>query len=88
MPVAKCSNPESFNDLRPISVTSGVSRLFDRIIMKNSLRQSYCDWFSSNKHGLRKGCSTSIALVTLQNQVGSFDEKVYGYTRIMSIDKT
>lgn len=65
-PIAKCSNPSSFGDLRPISILCALSKVVEKIV-DFQLRQH----LSSNKilpgvqSGFRPGfsCSSALALV-------------------------
>ena len=82
--VAKCSNPESFNDFRPIAITSWCRDYLSILLWKTPSDKVITIGYL--QIGFRKGCSTSTALVALQYQVASFDEQGYDYTRIMSID--
>lgn len=63
-PIAKVSSPSNLSDFRPISITSVLSKAFERVI--NDQIQSYVNregLLSDLQSGFRRGHSTTTALV-------------------------
>ena len=86
VPIPKTSEPKNFGDYRPVSITSIVSRIFEKIVMKRFVSSQYNTWLPSNQHGFRNGASTTTAILELQNHVASSEEKHFDYMRILSVD--
>jgi hypothetical protein len=84
-PIPKISKPNCFSDLRPISVTSLLSRLFERFIVHNFLLPSIptadlCDQFAFRPTG-----STTAALVNTIHTVTKMLE-TNDYVRCILVD--
>ena len=86
VPIPKTSEPKNFGDYRPVSITSIISRIFEKIVMKRFVSPQYNTWLPSNQHGFRNGASTTTAILELQNHVASSEEKHFDYMRILSGD--
>ena len=82
--LAKVSSPKQPKDLRPVSVTSVMSRVFERLIYQNYM-QPYNRWLTRNQYGFRKHSSTSCLLIRLQYHLWNFREN-YDYVRFFSLD--
>ena len=84
-PLPKVSSPKQPKDLRPDSVTSVMSRVFERLIYQNYLQGPYNRWLTRNQYGFRKHSSTSCMLIRLQHHLWNFREN-YDYVRFFSLD--
>jgi len=67
--VEKTSNPTSLTDFRPISVTSILSRLTEKLVFKNWLLPAIPDFYLHDQFGSRPRGSTTFALVYLTHHV-------------------
>ena len=81
----KVSSPKQQKDLRPVSVTSVMSRVFERLIYQNYLQGPYNRWLTRNEYGFRKLSSISCMLIRLQHHLWNFSEN-YDYVRFFSLD--
>ena len=81
----KVSSPKQPKDLRLVSVTSVMSRVFERLIYQNYLQGPYNRWLTRNQYGFRKHSSTSCILIGLQHHLWNFCES-YDYVRFFSLD--
>ena len=81
----KVSSPKQPKDLRPVSVTSVMSRVIERLIYQNYLQGPYNRWLTRNQYGFRKHSSTSCMLIRLQHHLWIFREN-YDYVRFFSLD--
>ena len=84
-PMPKVSSPKQPKDLRPVSVTSVMSRVFERLIYQNYLQGPYNRWLTRNQYGFRKHSSTSCMLIRLQHHLWNFREN-YDNVRFFSLD--
>ena len=67
-PVQKISNPDSLADFRPISVTSLLSRLTEKLVVGNWLMPAIPDNYINDQFGFRPTGSTTSALVYMTHQ--------------------
>ena len=74
------SSPRQPKNLRPVSVTSVMPRVFERLIYQNYLQGPYNRWLTRNQYGFRKHSSTSCMLIRLQHHLWNFREN-YDYVR-------
>lgn len=70
LPLPKVNQPESFSDLRPISLLPVLSKLFEKILH----RQMFCFMNNNNllakyQSGFRKGYSSVTALLNVQDDI-------------------
>ena len=75
----KQGNILKIEELRPISLTSVIGKLMERIIMKklNTVAEENL-WIPEFQKGFRKGTSTLDKLVTIQQEIhGAFKRKQY-----------
>ena len=85
-PVPKISNPKGFDDFRPISVTSILSRLAERLIVQRYVLPVLCnDGIIDDQFGFRPTGSTTSALVYLTHNVTRLLEN-NKYVRCLLID--
>ena len=65
-PVPKVSTINDFNkDLRPISLTSTLSKIAEEFIIERELKPSLLHWLESHQFGFIPGSSTTYALISI-----------------------
>ena len=64
-PIAKVDHPAEWSDYRPISLTSNLSKVFEKILVKFIVRHTSLIWLNNNQHGFLAGRSTLDAAVTV-----------------------
>jgi hypothetical protein len=62
-PIAKVEHPSSWSDYRPISLTSNLCKVFEKIIVKFILSITWRIWKSNKQYGFLPGRSTVDAAV-------------------------
>jgi hypothetical protein len=62
-PIPKVEHPKEWEDYRPISVTSSLSKVFERIICKIIIERTKNIWKNNKQHGFLPGKSTMDALI-------------------------
>ena len=67
VPIAK-TNPPKINELRPISLLSLPSKVFERVIL-NQLKTLFIQNYDKAQFGFRPGSSTTCALLALQSHI-------------------
>lgn len=69
-PLAKCSNPKQYSDLRIISILPTISKLIERV-MYSQMEQYFLDnkLISDNQAGFRKGFNTAHTLATVLDDI-------------------
>jgi hypothetical protein len=84
-PVEKTKNPVSLADFRPISVTSILSRLTEKLVVRNWLMPAIPDYYIDDQFGFRPTGSTTCALVYLTHHVTELLE-TNSYVRCLCVD--
>lgn len=82
IPLAKITNPTSFNDMRPISILSILSKILERIMclqITDHLNQN--NLFLASQSGFRKGYSCTTALLNVTDEIFRAIDK--GETAVM-----
>lgn len=70
LPLPKVNNPVNFSDLRPISLLSVLSKVFEKIIYGQIFKYfSTNDLFPSSQSGFRKGYSTATVLLKVLDDI-------------------
>ena len=71
-PIKKKTNPKTVNDFRPISITSCICRIFERII-RDAVQRFLRDNFSLNlsQHGFMRGRSTLTTHLVYSNEIST-----------------
>ena len=76
-PVAKIDHPASWSDYRPISLTSNLCKVFEKILVKFIIRTTSSIWQHNNQHGFLPGRSTTDAAVKVIFDLESaFDQRL------------
>jgi Reverse transcriptase (RNA-dependent DNA polymerase) len=84
-PVPKTRNPASLADFRPISVTSILSRVTEKLVVRNWLMPAIPDSYLVDQFGFRRTGSTTCALVYLTHYVTEMLES-HCYVRCLCVD--
>ena len=82
----KVSEFKGHSDLRPISVTSILSRVVEKIIVKKYLWPSLNDEMMNDQFGFRPTGSTACALIYMLHTIYSMFENGNEYVRCILID--
>ena len=85
-PIPKPGKRIAHENMRPISVTNIIARLFERLVYSKYVKASYNTWLPRNQFGFRARGSPEGALISLQNTCRSFYSQGFDYVRIVSID--
>lgn len=76
VPIGKIENPSSHKDYRPISILPAISKIFESLLAKQ-----LNDYLTRNallsplQSGYRKNCSTTTALIKIENDIKSALDK-------------
>jgi Reverse transcriptase (RNA-dependent DNA polymerase) len=84
-PVQKISNPDFLADFRPISVTSILSRLTEKLVVRNWLMPAIPDNYINDQFGFRPIGSTTSELVYMTHNVTEMLETNF-YVRCLCVD--
>jgi hypothetical protein len=77
-PIAKVDYPTEWSDYRPISLTSNLCKVFEKILVKFIVRHTRTIWRSNNQHGFLPGRSTLEASIkVLFDLEGAHDQKIH-----------
>ena len=86
-PVFKKGDPTSVKNYRPVSVLPNVSKVFERVMLKQILEQMN-KYLSQNLCGYRKGFSTQTALTMVLEKWKNFlDDNGYAGVVLMDLSK-
>lgn len=85
IPLPKVTSPKVFKDLRPLSLTPILSRVFERMVYDKYVRQAYQKSLSSYQFGFRKRSSTTFALIKMLNEIMKLKQS-NDYCRILTLD--
>jgi hypothetical protein len=76
-PIAKVEHPSSWSDYRPISLTSHLCKVFEKIIVKFILSITWRIWKSNKQYGFLPGRSTVDAAVHVFYDISkAFDQAI------------
>ena len=76
-PIAKVDHPTSWSDYRPISLTSNLCKVFEKILVKFIVSHTSAIWTNNNQHGFLPGRSTLDASIrVLFDLEGAHDRKI------------
>jgi hypothetical protein len=69
-PLAKVDHPTSWGDYRPISLTSNICKIFERVIAKYIINTTSNIWTSNKQHGFLPGRGTMDAITQVLFDIG------------------
>jgi hypothetical protein len=84
-PVPKVASPAALSDFRPISVTPILSRLAEKIVVKNWLRPAIPKYAIADQYAFKPTGSTTCALIHFMHHATQMLEK-NNYVRCLLID--
>jgi len=64
-PIAKVDHPAGWSDFRPISLTSNLCKVFEKILVKYIVGHTSAIWVDNHQHGFLPGRSTLDAALTV-----------------------
>ena len=82
----KVALPGSQIDLGPIAITSIMSRIMERTLIKSFVARNYEEEIEARQHGFRVGGSTENALIRLQKDFRHFELVGFDYVWIISLE--
>ena len=86
-PIFKKGDPTSVKNYRPVSVLPNVSKVFERVMLKQILEQMN-KYLSQNLCGYRKGFSTQTAVTMVLEKWKNFlDDNGYAGVVLMDLSK-
>ena len=88
MPLPKETPFRTCNQLRPISLTNIIMRLFERVVFRCELSHVINNSIGSDQFAYRKGLNTTMALVKCQHEWLRRLDSDADFIRIFSFDFT
>ena len=68
-PITKCRNPVQMKDYRPISILSPMSKVYEKVILKQLSAFMKMMLYKNTQSGSRKGHSSTMLLLKLQDDI-------------------
>ena len=68
-PIPKCRNPVQMKDYRPISILSPMSKVYEKVILKQLSAFMKMMLYKNTQSGSRKGHSSTMLLLKLQDDI-------------------
>lgn len=85
-PIPKESPITVCSQLRPISLTNIIVRLFERLVYKQEMSKEFKSIINENQFAYKEGCNTTLALLKCQHKwLKSLDSNA-DYVRVLSFD--
>ena len=85
-PIPKETNTTSLDQLRAISVTDMIMRLFERLAINNESSKSVHTYIHSDQYAYRDHCSTEMALLHNQHTWMKWLDDPTDFARVLSFD--
>ena len=85
-PIPKVTNISALDQLRPISVTDIIMRLFERLILDFELRKPVSRFIHSDQFAYKKDCGTETALLRNQHFWMRWLDGHSNFVRVLSFD--
>ena len=85
-PIPKVTNISALDQLRPISVTDIIMRLFERLILDFELRKAVSRFIHSDQFAYKKDCGTETALLRNQHFWMRWLDGHSNFVRVLSFD--
>ena len=84
-PIPKCKNPH-FEDFRPISLLSCISKVFERLVLRSVATQLY-HCYGPNQHAYRPFSSTTTALIEICEHITrELDVRTTSHVNVFCLD--
>ena len=85
-PIPKETPFETCNQLRPISLTNVIMRLFERVVVKQELSPVLKSAIGSDQFAYKEGCNTTLALLTCHHHWLKWLDRTTEFVRGFSFD--
>ena len=85
-PIPKETNMSTLNQLRPISVTDVIMRIFERLVLTSYLKKPVVAHVDTNQYAYREKCSTEMALLYNQHFWMKCLDSSADFIRVFSFD--
>ena len=86
-PIPKETTFETCNQLRPISLTNVIMRLFERVVVKQELSPALgSSAIGPDQFAYKEGCNTTLALLTCQHHWLKWLDGAMDFVRVFSFD--
>ena len=85
-PIPKESPVTECTQLRPISLTNIIMRLFERLVFKQEMSTEFKSIINNDQFGFRDGCNTTLALLKCQHFWLSALDRDSDFVRVLSFD--
>ena len=85
-PIPKETPFETCNQLRPISSTNVIIRLFERVVVKQELSPVLKSAFGPDQFAYKEGCNTALALLTCHHHWLKWLDRTTDFVRVFSFD--
>ena len=85
-PIPKESPVTDCTQLRPISLTNIIMRLFERLVFKQEMSTEFKSIINNDQFGFRDGCNTTLALLKCQHFWLSALDRDSDFVRVLSFD--
>ena len=84
-PIAKETPFETCKQLRPISLTNVIMRLFERVVVKQELSPVLKSAIGSDQFAYKEGCNTTLALLTWHHHWLKWLDRTTDFVRVLSL---
>ena len=87
-PIPKETPFETCNQLRPISLTNVIMRVFEKVVVKQELSPVLKSAIGPDQFAYKDGCNTTLALLTCQQHRLKWLDRTTDFVRVFSFDFT
>ena len=84
-PIAKETPFETCKQLRPISLTNVIMRLFERVVVKQELSPVLKSAIGPDQFAYKEGCNTTLALLTWHHHWLKWLDRTTDFVRVFSL---
>ena len=85
-PITKETRFETCKQLRPISLTNVIMRLFERVVVKQELSPVLKSAIGPDQFAYKEGCNTTLALLTCHHHWLKWLDRTTDFVRVFSFD--
>ena len=85
-PIPKDTSFETCNQLRAISLTNVIMRLFERVVVKQELSPVLKSAIGPDQFAYKEGCNTALALLTCHHHWLKWLDRTTDFVRVFSFD--
>ena len=84
-PIPKDTPFETYNQLRAISLTNVIMRLFERVVVKQELSPVLKSVIGPDQFAYKEGCNTTLALLTWHHHWLKWLDRTTDFVRVFSL---